>query len=137
VYKSRRIGWPHIIAAALGAVLVMLAFWQEFDPRVTVIFVIFLAVAEAFVQLRWRLSVPCKQCGFDPVLYKKRPEVAAEKVKVHLQRRREDPRYLLATPLNLPVRKVSADDFTPQSAEKALESGRENDRRGRLVSRQI
>ena len=103
----------------------MYAFWGAFDPRVLVIMAVFLAMTETFIQIRWRLSVACKQCGFDPVLYVKEPEKAAQKVSLHLQNRREDPKYLLAKPLNLPT-------ITPEKAE-ALQH---KDKKGRLVSRQ-
>ena len=103
----------------------MVLIWREFDPRALVVFVVFLAIAEVFVQIRWRMSLSCRQCGFDPVIYRKNQEVAVEKVKDHLQRRKMDPRYLLYEPLNLPVRKVPP----PQQAGDL--------QRGRLISRQI
>lgn len=126
IYKKRNLGLLNIIYAALSAVVVMYAFWGGFDPRALMIFAVFLAITETFVQIRWRLSVSCKQCGFDPVLYIKDPEKAAAKVSSHLQKRREDPKYLLAKPLNLPT-------ITPEKAE-ALQN---RAKRGSLVSRQI
>lgn len=125
IYKRRSIGLLNFISAAAVAVLVMYLFWQNFDPRVLVVFAICLATAETFVQVRWRLSVSCKQCGFDPVLYVKDPEKAAHKVTEHLQRRRQDPKYMLARPLNLP-------SISPQKAE-ALKN---KEKKGSLVSRQ-
>jgi hypothetical protein len=106
----------------------MMLIWREFDPRVFTIFIIFLAIGETFVQLRWRMSLTCKHCGFDPVIYKKNPEDAAEKVRGHLLRRREDPRYLLARPLDLPVRRVPAPDERLDIAEA---------QRGRLISKSV
>ncbi len=128
VYRSRRIGLAHVVASALAAGLIMAALWQEFDARVMIVFVICLAIAEVFLQIRWRMSLTCHQCGFDPVVYKKNPEAAAEKVKIHLQRRKEDPRYLLSPSLNLPLRKISADE-TPKSTPSQTP--------GRILSRQI
>lgn len=81
----------------------MIFLWGEFDPRVFIVFVICLAAAEIFVQLRWRMSVICQKCGFDPVLYAKSPSLAASKVKEQLERRKQDPRYLLSGRLNLPT----------------------------------
>ena len=104
----------------------MIAIWREFDPRVLVIFVVYLAIAEVFVQIRWRMALSCKQCGFDPVIYKKSATVAVEKVKDHLLRRKQDPRYLLYEPLNLPTRRAEA-ATPPRLAPE----------RGRLVSKQI
>lgn len=125
IYKKRNIGFLNIIYAALSSLVLMSVFWSGFDPRVLVIFAVFLAMTEVFIQIRWRLSVSCKQCGFDPVLYVKEPEKAAEKVTAHLKKRREDPRFLLVKPLNLPsISSVKAD---------ALKN---KDKKGSLVSRQ-
>ncbi len=80
----------------------MFAIFQEFDPRVMLIFVAFLALAETFVQLRWRMTMTCKFCGFDPVLYLKDTEKAVAKVKIRLDQRQKDPASWLAEPLQLP-----------------------------------
>lgn len=80
----------------------MFVLFQEFDPRVLLIFVAFLALAETFVQIRWRLTIVCRHCGFDPVLYLKDSTRAAAKVKIRLDQRRQDPATLLARPLDLP-----------------------------------
>ncbi|MGZ3781381.1 MAG: hypothetical protein ACXVCY_12090 [Pseudobdellovibrionaceae bacterium] len=103
----------------------MFAIWQQYDPRVMVAFVVCLAISEVFIKIRWRLSVVCRQCGFDPVLYLKDSEMAVQKVKMQLDLRKQDPKYLLAKPLNLPA--------IPAEKAKALESKE----KGRLVSRSI
>lgn len=125
IYKKRSIGLLNIFYAVAASAVVMYSFWGRFDPRVLMILAVFLAVTETFIQIRWRLSVSCKQCGFDPVLYVKEPEKAAEKVSAHLRKRREDPKYLLVKPLNLPT-------ITPAKAEALQNKGR----KGSLVSRQ-
>jgi hypothetical protein len=117
----------------MASAVVMYSFWGAFDPRVLVVFAISLGITEIFIQIRWRLSVHCKQCGFDPVLYVKDPDKAAEKVTAHMLKRRQDPRYLLARPLNLPT-------ISPAKAE-ALQNMLQNkargkDKKGVLVSRQ-
>ena len=104
----------------------MYCVWKEFDPRVLMIFAVFLAATETFIQLRWRMSVACKQCGFDPVLYVKDAGAAATKVSAHLQHRKLDVKYLLAKPLNLPT----------ISKEKS-EALQNKEKKGALVSRQI
>ena len=103
-----------------------MAFWQGWDPRSIIFFVVILAVSEFLIQLRWRTSLLCRACGFDPVLYVKEPQKAAAKVKMHLDKRKEDPKYLMTRPLNLPT----------ISAEKA-EAFENKDKKGRLVSRQV
>ena len=46
--------------------------------------------------------MPCRRCGFDPIVYLKDPMRAANKVKETLERRKADPSMLLAAPLSLP-----------------------------------
>ncbi len=115
----------NLLAASMASIVIMFALWQEFDPRVMVVFVVCLVISELFLQIRWRLSVVCRQCGFDPVLYLKKPELAAGKVKDRLDQRRQDPKYLLTKPLNLPT-------ITPDKAKALKEK-----EKGRLVSRSI
>lgn len=109
----------------MASIVVMFALWQEYDPRVMIVIVVCLAISEVFVKIRWRLSVVCRLCGFDPILYVKDPELAAQKVKFQLDQRKEDPKYLLAKPLNLPA--------IPAEKAKALQSKE----KGKLVSRSI
>jgi len=115
----------NVAASFLAASVLMFAIWRDYDPRAFVIFVICLAVSETFVQIRWRLSVVCRTCGFDPILYVKNPEEASKKVRAQLDRRKQDPQYLLTKPLNLPA--------LPAEKAKALQAKE----KGRLVSRSI
>ncbi len=49
----------------------------------------------------------CPHCGFDPILYKKNVQACVEKVKAHLEARKNNPSTLLSRQpkLNLPPRK--------------------------------
>lgn len=116
------------MGSALGAGVMMMAIWQDFDPRVMLIFVVFLAIAEIFIQVRWRMTIACPFCGFDPVLYLKDSTKAVEKVKIRLADRRKDPASLFTKPLQIP--KISKEKS--ELLEKA-QSGQ----KGSLVSRQI
>lgn len=105
------------------------AIFQEFDPRSLLFCVLSIVLAETFIQIRWRLSVVCSQCGFDPVLYIRNAPSAAEKVRVHLERRKNDPRFVLATPLNLPsIKAQPAPRPAPANGQKHT---------GRLLSKQV
>lgn len=115
----------NILASLMAAVVIMFAIWQEYDPRAIVVFVICLATSEIFVQIRWRLAVVCRTCGFDPILYVKDPAAASAKVKLQLDRRKEDPKYLLTKSLNLPT----------ISAKKA--QALQTKEKGQIVSRSI
>lgn len=115
----------NIIASVMASIVVMFAIWQEYDPRVMIVFVVCLAISEVFVQIRWRLSVVCRVCGFDPILYVKDSKAAAEKVKFQLDARKQDPKYLLTKPLNLPT-------ISPKKVDALESKGK-----GKLVSRSI
>ena len=125
VARKRNISVLNVLASLVASAVIMMAIWQQFDPRVMIVFVVCVALAEVFVKLRWRLSVPCRQCGFDPILYKKDHVEALKRVQVQLVKRREDPRYLLARPLQLPT-------ISPEKSIALQERAK-----GRLVSRSI
>lgn len=125
IYRKRNIGITNILGSALAAVVLMFVIWQQYDPRVMIVFVVCAAISEVFVKIRWRLSVVCRVCGFDPVLYLKQPEEAANKVKMQLDLRKQDPKYLLSKPLNLPA-------IAPKKAQALAEKGK-----GRLISRTL
>jgi len=74
----------------------MWARWQSLDFKFIVIFVAIFTTMEVIVQIRHRLNLACQFCGFDPVLYKKNPEAAAQTVKQHLDRMKNDPDFLLS-----------------------------------------
>lgn len=126
VYRKKSISLLNIFEALLASLAVMYMIWQKLDPRFVLFFVLFMVVGEMFVRIRWRTSMLCPHCGFDPVLYVKDPQEASRKVKVHLDRRKQDPKYMLARPLNLPA-------LTPERA-KMLDASQ---KKGSIVSRQI
>ncbi len=83
--------------------LVSFIVWQDFDPRLVIFFVAAIIVAEIFIVVRWRFSIACRHCGFDPVLYKKKPELAAERVRAYYGERMEDPMSIFSPPPKLPM----------------------------------
>lgn len=116
----------NILASITASAVIMAVLWQGYDPRVMIVFIVCMSISEVFVRIRWRLSLACNQCGFDPILYVRKPLEAADKVKKHLDRRKQDPKYLLAKPLNLPV-----------LSQEQLKLAHAKEKRGTLVSRQI
>lgn len=130
-YTKKHVGLWNIFGSALGALLLTYAIWQQFEAQVLMFFVILLAISEVFIQVRWRINIVCKFCGFDPVLYLKDAELAAAKVKEFLERRKENP---LRTPLNLPtITKKRSEEIEAIKAEvKSIESNRP-----RILSKQI
>lgn len=104
VYKEKSFGFRHVFLSALMSVCLSFIIWKTYNPKSLLLFVTGLMLAEVFVRIRWRLHIACRACGFDPVVYSKNPQAAAESVKAFLKRRQEDPSYLLKKPLDLPSR---------------------------------
>lgn len=95
--------------------------WHDFDPRFMIIFVAFLAISEVFVQFRWRVTIVCKQCGFDPVLYLKDSVKAAEKVRIKLAQRESAAESVLAAPLKIPkISKARAEQVAKAQSGQRL-----------------
>ena len=135
VYTKKSIGVVDILASALGATVVMYGVWQELDPRAILFFILFLALSETFVKLRWRLNMACRQCGFDPILYLKNSDAAVEKVKMRLGERAADPNSLLASPLRIPrISRVRADE---NAKALAFREDQVSKNKGRYISKQV
>lgn len=100
---KRHIGVVDSALAILASGLLSWIIWQQLDPRAVIFIALGLGLAELFIMMRWRLSIACARCGFDPVLYKKSPEKAASKVKIYIAQRREDPMSAFSPPPKLPV----------------------------------
>ena len=95
VYSKNHIGVPEMLAFGAISMVGSFAIWEEFHWAGCVVFVMLTSLTEIIYRMRWRHSVACKNCGFDPYLYKKAPEDAAQLVKDFLENRRDNPAYLL------------------------------------------
>lgn len=110
VYVKKHIGIVNVLLSAFASTSVMFAIWGEYDSRVFMILSVFICMAEIFILLRWRLSVKCPYCSFDPVLYYKDRKQLVENIKETLERRRQSPEFLLSSKnplLNLSKRQLS------------------------------
>jgi hypothetical protein len=125
--NKNKFGIVAIVGALLGSLVLMTLVFQEFDPKFLIFFVILLAIAEIFVQLRWRMTIVCRHCGFDPVLYVKDTQKAVEKVKAKLDARRDDPAAIFARPLHLPT--------IPKGKAEMIEKAQKV--QGSIISRRI
>ena len=101
-YSKRHLSVLDFGLAAFSSAVLMMLFWGQFDPRVVVIFVACIILGEIFVLFRYRLALRCPHCGFDPLLYKRDRNRAAQSVKAKLERRKADPMNFLKRPLDLP-----------------------------------
>jgi hypothetical protein len=103
VYRKKHVSLIDAFLAFAASLLLSFIIWQAYDPRAVVFFALGLGVAELFVLIRWRVTIACPKCGFDPVLYKKNPQAAADRVKRFMDWRRQDPAAVLNPPPKLPV----------------------------------
>lgn len=88
--------------------------------------------------MRWRLSILCQACGFDPALYLKDSSLAAAQVKRHLEMRSKDPRFLLAPSLNLPTLTPERSRIIEQlEAQKQVKKTPNRIKKGQFLSKQI
>ncbi|NJM10451.1 MAG: hypothetical protein HC883_06285 [Bdellovibrionaceae bacterium] len=96
VYVKKHVDLTNVVGAILLSMAVSQAYWGAPDPRSLVLFCLTIVVLEVFVYLRWRASIICNLCGFDPVIYKRSPELAAQRVRAFYQEREETPEFWLS-----------------------------------------
>jgi len=107
IYRKRAVSFINFIQALGIAMAASFLFWQQLDPRALVIFVLALMIIEIGILVRNRYDAECPHCAFDPIVYVRDQVKACEKVKRHLEARKEDPDVWLARkpPIRLPGRK--------------------------------
>ena len=96
MYVKKHADLTNVLGLAALSATITYGWWGEPDPRGLFIFCLGLAFAETCVYLRWRASMVCRLCGFDPLLYKKSPAAASEAVGRFYRERRRDPGFLLS-----------------------------------------
>lgn len=94
-----------IMGLVLFGIICTYAVFKSLDPRGLFFVGILLIIGEAFSQAKWRTSMICRNCGFDPVVYIRSPEQAGLKIKAFLDKRADSPEHLLRPPVVLPLRK--------------------------------
>ena len=121
VYSKRHIGAIDGAYTFLLGFLLGLLIWQEVNPKFIPISITFMGIAEIVIQLRWRLSLPCRKCGFDPLLYLRNPSAAAEKVRIQFEERGKNANILvkkLPVLENRPIKKISLLEKAKQQAKQ-------------------
>ena len=94
-----------VFSLVLFGILLTYVVYKTLDPRGLFFIGILLVIGEAFAQMKWRTSMVCRNCGFDPVIYVRSPEQAGLKIRAFLDKRPESPAHLLRPPVTLPVKK--------------------------------
>lgn len=102
VYHLKKSALSHLLLSLLISILLMWAIWLTIEPKAIYIFIVVHCLTEFIVHFRWRVSLVCSQCGFDPLIYIRDKNKAAQKVKAYLLARKTDPKFLLAPKLHLP-----------------------------------
>lgn len=104
IYLKKGSGPLHWFLSLILSLAFMYAIWESLNLQALPVFILSLFFGELVAHFRWRLALICRQCGFDPLIYKKDPSQAAKKVKAFLTRRKLDPAFILAPPLKIPRR---------------------------------
>lgn len=103
MYLKGHLSLVDAILCVIAGLVLMFLVYQDFDPRFLIFTALAMVIAEIFIRVRWRVAIACHRCGFDPVLYKRKPALAAAKVKAFLDGRKDDPLALLTPPPKLPA----------------------------------
>lgn len=93
IFRQRHLNALGIIQCLAITMSMMWIFFQDWDFRALVIFAAVMGLAEVFVMLRWRFSIVCRSCGFDPVLYLRDRNLAAQRVKLYMEVQSKDPYF--------------------------------------------
>ncbi len=109
-FGRKRLGILNVGAAFIGALALNYIFSHTVEPITFVIFVANMFVIELALQVRWRMSLICHECGFDPVIYKRNPDVACQMVKAKIEQRKGDHIKTIFFPLSIPSRKELKDE---------------------------
>jgi len=96
IYPKKHASTINLISVMAFAFCLSTGLWTWWDPRAIVIFAVALVFTEVFTYLRWRFSVVCRFCGFDPVLYRKDPHLASARVRKFYEKRTQDPDFMLS-----------------------------------------
>ena len=134
VYKTKHLTWTNVLLAFGMSLVLMYGLWQQMDGRVTLIFAINIIVGEIFVYMRWRLSMKCPHCHFDPLLYKSNRPKLVRQVRERLDELRVSGGYLLRhnNPFeHLPTRPPTENE-KQQEETAGLRRSREH-----LISKQV
>lgn len=120
VYNKKHVSFLEISAFFIVSILFTHLVWDSFHYIGILLFCVLVVVTELTYRLRWRGSVKCKGCGFDPVLYKISPERAAQTVQDKMAARKNDPLYMLRPQPKIKpiIRKVK--NYRPTSKDLSL-----------------
>ena len=95
LYLKKEVSFFDAIIMLFITGLLAYAIWGGPDLRSMIIFMSLAFSFQFFLRMRYRESVKCPHCGFDPILYSQDHEQAAQKVKSFMEKRKNNPEFLL------------------------------------------
>lgn len=107
-YTKNHANFINWVLSGFMAIILSFIVFQDLDFRALVFVSLFIGLSEIFIHMRWRLSIICMECGFDPIIYKNSPARAALKVKSTLANREKNPQNYFKPALKIPVQINSA-----------------------------
>ena len=132
-YTRKHLSWTNVLLCLLVSLTLMFGFWQRIDGRFILLFSLLIISAEVFIYFRWRLSVKCPHCHFDPVLYKTNRPLLVKQVKERLQYVQSSGEYLLKH--NNPLEHLSNYQLT--KGEMPQITGHVSPKKDHLISKQV
>ena len=111
LYVKKHVDLTNVLGVILVALVLTYALYGGPDPRGVFMFGIMILAGEIFIYLRWRNSVVCRMCGFDPVIYKRSPARASELVRQFFDEQASNPAFWMSkSPLLDLHRRIREDD---------------------------
>lgn len=111
LYVKKHVDLTNVVGVILVTIAVTEALYGGADPRGVFLFAVMILSGEIFIYLRWRNSVVCRMCGFDPVIYKRSPERASRLVNEFFRAQADNPAFWLSkSPLLDLHRRLREDD---------------------------
>lgn len=121
VYLKKHVDMTNVVLTMAFAWGLSTLIWHWSDSRFVVLWSIFMVTAEMFIYLRWRISLPCQLCGFDPIVYKRNPTEAARLIGQFFQEKTRDPEFSLTrSPLLEVYREMKQKERRDQEYERVL-----------------
>jgi hypothetical protein len=103
VYANKHLSLIDILGLVLLGITITYAVFKSLDPTGLLFVGLLLVAGEVFAQAKWRTSMVCSNCAFDPIIYIRDPEQAGLKIKAFLEKRPDSPAHLLRPPIARPV----------------------------------
>lgn len=116
IYGKQHVAKTELAVFSFVSMVFTFLVWGSFHFVGLLVFAVLTITAELIHRMRWRASVKCRACGFDPVIYKHSPEQAAGLVKIQMASRKEDPLYMLRSrPVIKPIIRKTKDYIDARS----------------------